>query len=113
MSAKLRQESRTLDRQIYGKFSTTLSENLIIIVVFHVFCTAIEREERKTIDMIKQAAKKNQMDVCKIAAKSLVQYDCFSLILSYFEVVISIINFKGLRNKSLEFMLRKRKLTLL
>ena len=34
---------------------------------------AIQREEQKTIAMIKDAAKKNQMDVCKISAKSLVQ----------------------------------------
>ncbi len=34
---------------------------------------AITREEQKTILMIKDAAKKNQMDVCKISAKSLVQ----------------------------------------
>ena len=51
LSKKLRQESRQLDRQIH----------------------AIEREEQKTILMIKDAAKKNQMDVCKIAAKSLVK----------------------------------------
>lgn len=49
LSKKLREESRQLDRQIH----------------------AIEREEQKTIQMIKQAAKKNQMDVCKISAQSL------------------------------------------
>lgn len=51
ISGKLRQESRALDRQI----------------------RSIEREEQKTIAMVKDAAKKNQMDVCKVAAKSLVQ----------------------------------------
>ncbi|RNA26581.1 Charged multivesicular body 3 [Brachionus plicatilis] len=50
ISSKLRSESRILDRQI----------------------RQIEREEQKTIIMIKNAAKKNQIDVCKIAAKSLV-----------------------------------------
>lgn len=50
LSSKLRKESRMMDRQI----------------------NAIVREEQKTIAMIKDAAKKNQMDVCKIAAKSLV-----------------------------------------
>ncbi len=39
-----------------------------------IILKAIEREEQKTILMIKGAAKKNQMDVCKIAAKSLVQW---------------------------------------
>ena len=34
---------------------------------------AIEREEQKTTLMIKTAAKKNDMDVCRILAKSLVQ----------------------------------------
>ncbi len=51
LSKKMRQESRQLDRQIH----------------------AIEREEQKTILMIKDAAKKNQMDVCKISAQSLVK----------------------------------------
>lgn len=51
LSKKLREESRHLDRQI----------------------RSIEREEQKTIAMIKQAAKKNQMDVCKISAQSLVR----------------------------------------
>ena len=50
ISGKLRGEGRALDRQI----------------------RTIEREEQKTILMIKDAAKKNQMEVCKIAAKSLV-----------------------------------------
>ncbi|CAF0763382.1 unnamed protein product [Brachionus calyciflorus] len=50
ISSKLRSEGRLLDRQI----------------------RQIEREEQKTILMIKTAAKKNQMDVCKIGAKSLV-----------------------------------------
>jgi len=48
---KLRTESRRLDRQIM----------------------AIEREEQKTIALIKDAAKKNQLDVCKISAKGLIQ----------------------------------------
>lgn len=50
LSGKMRQEGRQLDRQIH----------------------AIEREEQKTILMIKAAAKKNQMDVCKVLAKSMV-----------------------------------------
>lgn len=47
----LRAESRQLDRQIH----------------------AIEREEQKTIQLVKAAAKKNEMDSCKILAKGLVQ----------------------------------------
>lgn len=51
ISKNLRQESRKLDRQIY----------------------AIEREEHKTIAMVKQAAKKGDTDTCKVLAKGLVQ----------------------------------------
>lgn len=51
LSGKLRTESRQLDRQI----------------------RTIEREEQKTIASIKESAKKNQKDVCKVLAKSLVQ----------------------------------------
>ncbi len=51
ISKNLRQEGRKLDRQIM----------------------AIEREEQKTIAMIKTAAKKNDTDTCKVLAKGLVQ----------------------------------------
>ncbi len=51
LSKKLRSESRALDRQIRN----------------------IEREEQKNIISIKDAAKKNSKDVCKILAKSIVQ----------------------------------------
>lgn len=51
LSSKLRTESRHLSRQI----------------------NAIEREEQKSVQQIKEAAKRNQKDVCKVLAKSLVQ----------------------------------------
>jgi len=51
ISKNLRTESRQLDRQIH----------------------AIEREEQKTILLIKTAAKKNETESCKILAKGLVQ----------------------------------------
>lgn len=59
-----------MDRQINGMVNLYYSVflNLIFIVIL-----AITREEQKTIIMIKDAAKKNQMDVCKISAKSLVK----------------------------------------
>lgn len=50
-SSKMRKEGRVLDRQIRG----------------------IQREEEKVKRTLKQAAKKNEMDVCKILAKEIVQ----------------------------------------
>ena len=74
LSAKLRQEGRQLDRQIHGQrlyFKITLVKTIARYFNF-LFGIAIEREEQKTILMIKAAAKKNQMEVCKVSAKSLV-----------------------------------------
>ncbi|CAD6190120.1 unnamed protein product [Caenorhabditis auriculariae] len=51
LQRKMRQEMRTLDRQVY----------------------AIQREEQKVTKEIKDAAKKGDRDVCVILAKSLVQ----------------------------------------
>jgi charged multivesicular body protein 3 len=51
LTTKLRKEDRDLNKQI----------------------RLIEREEQKTILSLKQAAKKNDKDVCKVLAKSLVQ----------------------------------------
>lgn len=50
-SAKMRKESRILDRQI----------------------RSIQREEQKVQRSMKMAAKKNDMDVCKILAKEIIQ----------------------------------------
>lgn len=50
LTTKLRKEDRDLNKQI----------------------RLIEREEQKTITSLKQAAKKNEKDVCKVLAKSLV-----------------------------------------
>ena len=55
MCKTLRHESHQLDRQIY----------------------AIERKEKQTVSSLKQAAKKNDKDVCKILAKSIVQLRIF------------------------------------
>jgi K+/H+ antiporter YhaU regulatory subunit KhtT len=59
-------ESHQLDRQIY----------------------AIEREEQKTVASLKQAAKKNDKDVCKILAKSIVQLRRFFLLKSFSLLII-------------------------
>ena len=71
LSANLRKEGRQLDRQINGKQNDLLL-NKINVFQIDLF-EAIEREEQKTTLMIKTAAKKNDMDVCRILAKSLVQ----------------------------------------
>jgi hypothetical protein len=42
---------------------------LIVLFLFK----AIEREEQKTIQLVKAAAKKNEMESCKVLAKGLVQ----------------------------------------
>jgi charged multivesicular body protein 3 len=66
MCKTLRHESHQLDRQIY----------------------AIEREEQKTVASLKQAAKKNDKDVCKILAKSIVQLRRFFLLKSFSLLII-------------------------
>lgn len=41
--------------------------------IIYFISTAIEREEQKTVQMIKAAAKKNEMESCKVLAKGMVQ----------------------------------------